>query len=151
MKKTITSDGKCYGFTIQERFEKKFKVNVESGCWEWNLALNRQGYGYFRINRVTKLAHRVSFFIYKGEFKESLLICHRCDNPKCVNPEHLFLGTQLDNMKDCKNKGRTKQINHGTWRMHLLKKCRCEMCIAWAKVKSKADYQRIKAKKQLIG
>ena len=83
----------------------------ENGCWEWQGLLNK-GYGYFtqRIINTNKrkmyFAHRVSYEIFNGKFDESLDICHKCDNPKCVKPNHLWIGTHKDNMNDMTSKGR---------------------------------------------
>lgn len=79
----------------------------ESGCWLWEMTLNHKGYGYFGP-RPYKLAHRASYFGFHGDFDKSLSICHRCDTPSCVNPDHLFAGTQKQNMQDAVRKGRLK-------------------------------------------
>ena len=78
------------------------------GCLEWQGAKTNRGYGRVKINKKSYLVHRLIFCIknnleYSGEF----VICHKCDNPKCINPEHLFKGTQSENMKDSYQKGRT--------------------------------------------
>jgi hypothetical protein len=84
------------------------KLN-EKGCWEWQGAKHRQGYGHLSFRNKTTLLHRVSWIIYKGEIPDGLKVCHSCDNPSCCNPEHLFLGTQKDNIKDCAKKKRLRR------------------------------------------
>jgi hypothetical protein len=87
-----------------EDFEKKF-VKTD-GCWEWLATKNSDGYG--RVKRLGKLesAHRVSYELYKGPFDLSKHVCHKCDNPACVNPDHLWLGDYKSNNLDKKEKGR---------------------------------------------
>lgn len=96
---------------IKELFEKT--VIKKDGCWEWRNSKLRSGYGSISIGRHKFLsAHRVSWIIHYGEIPEGLLVCHRCDNKECTNPEHLFLGTYKDNSIDCVNKNR-KNMNFG--------------------------------------
>jgi hypothetical protein len=83
----------------------KFKRIESSGCWEWQGYINNYGYGAFQHNGKHYMAHRYMYEKYIGEIG-SLNVLHKCDNPKCANPAHLFLGTQSDNMKDCISKGR---------------------------------------------
>lgn len=93
-----------------DRFIEKTKVcdlsNPDS-CWVWTACINQSGYGMFWHETKMELAHRVSFSLFKKENTEGLCVLHKCDNRICVNPEHLFLGTNLDNMKDRNQKGRT--------------------------------------------
>jgi hypothetical protein len=83
-------------------------VPVASGCREWQGAKHRQGYGMLRVGVRSVLAHRVAWEEANGPIPDGLHVCHRCDNPACVNVDHLFLGTHLDNMRDRQAKGRTK-------------------------------------------
>lgn len=93
-------------FLLLERFVPKYKVNAENGCWEWIGAIDRGGYGAINFEGKVRKAHRLSHELFKGPIPEDLHICHKCDNRKCVNPEHLFPGTRFDNMQDCVQKGR---------------------------------------------
>lgn len=87
---------------------EKVEVLDSESCWNWKGSLGglreqRARFGLFGKNRA---AARVMWILLHGEIPKGLNVCHKCDNPKCVNPNHLFLGTQIDNILDCKNKGR---------------------------------------------
>lgn len=82
------------------------KVNIDSdGCWIWTGAQGSVGYGKFKLDRVMD-AHRASWRLFRGDIAPGLQVCHSCDVKKCVNPVHLFLGTQQDNMTDKVRKAR---------------------------------------------
>lgn len=90
------------------RFEAKFKI-VDSGCWIWQAADGGNGYGKIWDGEIVEQAHRFSYRLYRGEIRDSLYVCHKCDVTQCVNPEHLFLGTAKDNTADCIAKGRARR------------------------------------------
>lgn len=81
--------------------------NPELGrCWNWTRAQNGFGYGSVWLNNHHHRAHRVSYFLTFGDIRDGLFVCHSCDNPLCVNPDHLFLGSAADNNRDKEAKGR---------------------------------------------
>ncbi len=83
------------------------KVEKTADCWLWRGGLNENGYGVFRLNNRTVLSHRVAYELSNGTIPDGLLVCHHCDNPPCMRPDHLFIGTNADNVRDRVEKGRS--------------------------------------------
>jgi hypothetical protein len=92
---------------IVQRFLNKIKP-MPDGCWHWTAYRDAGGYGSFGINGRMRPAHRAMWWITHGPVPNGLHVLHKCDVPKCVNPEHLKLGTHADNMNDKKTKGRSR-------------------------------------------
>jgi len=127
----------------EERFWSKVNIGNKNDCWEWTAGTRgkKTGYGCFKYNGKVTDSHRMSWFITHGYFPENL-VCHKCDNRLCCNPNHLFEGTYSDNMKDCVKKGRHgskkgeenplyKPLKeHGTSNGYK-KGCKCKKCLKY--------------------
>lgn len=116
----------------KDRFYKKFDIGQD--CWNWTAGLRgKSGYGAFKYKGKVLDAHRLSYKLHKGEIPEGLLVCHTCDNRRCVNPDHLWLGSYRDNWMDAVTKGRASnpmnqdKIKHPSISAYR-KGCRCNEC-----------------------
>lgn len=91
-----------------QRFWRSF-VLAETGCWIWQgRGRGSNGYGALSVDGKPMPAHRFIWTLFNGPIPKGMMVCHKCDTPKCVNPHHLFLGTATDNVRDCIDKGRFK-------------------------------------------
>lgn len=98
---------------LLERFLDKVDKKTDSECWNWKGCKDRFGYGMMssKHNKSPFKAHRISYEIHKEVIPKGLWVLHKCDNPSCVNPNHLYLGTQFENMRDASNRGRLSQTS----------------------------------------
>jgi hypothetical protein len=94
---------------LLDRFEAKYTPEPNSGCWLWTASRHRQGYGQMQVDGRPVPAHRVAYELFVGPIPAGQCVCHKCDVPACVNPEHLWLGTVGENNTDRNIKGRTNR------------------------------------------
>ncbi len=95
------------------------RIQITPGCWLWKGGTDRAGYGAYKWAGKKMGAHRASYYIHFETIADGMMVCHRCDNPLCVNPDHLFLGTNQDNMQDMVSKGRGEEVYGFTGRSKL--------------------------------
>lgn len=91
---------------IQQYIKDRVCTHPGTGCWEWAMAVSEQGYGVAAVGQKKASSHRIAYAAFVADIPAGINVCHRCDNPSCCNPEHLFLGSQKDNIQDCIRKGR---------------------------------------------
>lgn len=100
--------------TVEDRFLAKTSPEPNTGCWLWTGAVTRNGYGSVTHQRRSLGAHRLAFALFAAPIPHGMSVLHHCDTPLCVNPSHLWLGSQADNLKDMVRKGRYKSVRgHG--------------------------------------
>lgn len=105
-------------------FNELYTINPKSGCWEWNKTYD-SGYGAYSLNEKHMGAHRASWIIHYGDIPTGMFVLHKCDNPSCVNPKHLYVGTQQDNMKDViKRRRRNFQTPLSYWDIRSISQLR---------------------------
>ena len=97
---------------IQRLIEERSIPVPEAGCWLFLTTKEPppRDYGRLSFKGTTQAAHRASYAAFKGPIPEGMLVCHKCDTPSCVNPEHLFLGAPIENTRDCVSKGRHHEM-----------------------------------------
>lgn len=116
MGEVVTSRGRKAPVSVEEdivshRFWSKVDKNGAGGCWVWRGAKSKR-YGIFYLNGKKEKAHRLAWLFTHGSIPPDKMACHKCDNPPCVNPDHIFWGTMSDNIRDCVAKGR--HVYNGT-------------------------------------
>ena len=100
------TDPKTWSDSVPERFCAGIKIDKDTGCWEWAKAINTNGYGVMGVNgHDVESCHRVSWTLLNGPIPNNKMVLHKCDNKKCVNPDHLYIGDVKDNARDLWERG----------------------------------------------
>jgi len=102
----------------------EYSDRIQGSCWLWRRSKNSIGYGLIKVNYKTEFAHRISYTVFKGPIPAGLCVCHTCDHPACVNPDHLWLGTRKQNSEDMVRKGRASRGGNGFKSGHSLSHCK---------------------------
>lgn len=136
--------------SAEKRFLRYLNKSSEDSCWVYTGSIDRKGYGVVsRGGRGATCykAHRLSYELYKGPIPEGLCVCHRCDNPPCCNPSHLFLGTKGDNNRDMYAKGRNNNTNNAKGEHHALAKLNAdkvrEIRASWESEKPRPEQREL--------
>jgi HNH endonuclease len=104
---------------IQVNFHDKWMPEPFAGCWLWTASVRPDGYGQSPIQGKMEGVHRASWIIHRGEIPTGMQVLHRCDTPTCVNPDHLFIGCNADNMRDAAAKGRFNQAGENNGALQI--------------------------------
>lgn len=124
---------------LKARFWSKVSIREPKECWPWIGKRDKDGYGKIRNYYKEVRAHRLSYELNIGDIPTGKVVCHSCDNPRCVNPSHLWVGTIGDNNRDMYQKGRGRGISKCGTRSQYNKGCRCDACR-----KAMSDYGKIR-------
>lgn len=106
---------------LADRLAGKYQIDPTTGCWNWTACTDKHGYGQIALGGKhggQALAHRVSYELHVGQIPDGMMVLHSCDNPACINPAHLRIGTQIDNMADMASRDRGNQWGHKTRKEH---------------------------------